>query len=211
MSFLLPLVLLLIFIACVAFLYTEGMWSNAIRLINVVTAALLATNFWEPVATRLDRWQPSYTYMWDFVVLWGLFAALVMVFRSVTDFLSKLNVRFLKLADRIGSVVLACWIGWVMVCFATFTLHTAPLARNFLGGGFQPEKRMLLGMAPDRQWLGFVQRMSQGTYCRSATPEQWEKEVTVFDPRAEFLPKYATRRTRLEDHVKHNNTLRIRN
>ena len=43
MTWLLPLLLLLIFAAAVGFLYPEGMWSNAVRLINVVTAALLAT------------------------------------------------------------------------------------------------------------------------------------------------------------------------
>ena len=49
------LLLLLIFVGCIAALYTDGMWSNAIGLINVVTAALLATNFWEPAADWLER------------------------------------------------------------------------------------------------------------------------------------------------------------
>lgn len=207
---LLTLLLLLIFFSCVAALYTEGLWSNAIRLINVVTAALLATNFWEPVAAWLDGFNITFTYVWDFVALWGLFGLFTMVFRAATDYLSQVKVPVLKIADRIGSVVLACWIGWVMVCFATFTLHTAPLARNFMGGTFQPEQRMFLGQAPDRQWLGFVQRVSLGAFCRSATEQQWEKEETVFDPRGEFLPKYATRRAQLESHVAKSNTIRIR-
>ena len=40
--------LLIVFISCLAVTYTEGLWSNAIRLVNVVIAALLATNFFEP-------------------------------------------------------------------------------------------------------------------------------------------------------------------
>ena len=168
--------MLVIIFACVATLYTDGMWSNAIRLINVVTAALLATNFFEPVARWLDDWQPSYTYLWDFLALWGLFAVFMAIFRVLTDQVSKVQVRFLKVADRIGSAVFALWIGWVMVCFTMMTLHTAPLARTFLFGGFQPEQRMFLGFAPDRQWLGFVQKESLGALCRSATPEEWEQE-----------------------------------
>ena len=210
MSSLLLLLMFLIMFGCLATLYTEGMWSNAIRLINVVTAGLLAVNFFEPVARWLDGWNASYTYWWDFLALWGLFALFMMIFRELTDRISKVKVRFLKLADRIGSGLLALWVGWVMVCFTMMTLHTAPLARNFLFDGFQPEEKMIMGLAPDRQWLGFVQKESMGAFCRSATPEQWEQEKYVFDPNADFMPKYATRRANLEAHLKKTNSLLVR-
>ena len=42
--------------------------------VNVVTAALLATNFWEPVAGWLMQKMPSGVFLWDIVVLWLLFA-----------------------------------------------------------------------------------------------------------------------------------------
>lgn len=213
----LTLLMLVILFACVATLYTEGMWSNAIRLINVVTAALLAVNFWEPVAASLDGWQPTYTYVWDFLVLWGLFAIFMAVFRAATDLLSRVKVRFLKIADRIGSGLLSVWIGWVMVCFTMLTLHTAPLARNFLGGSLVPEERMVMGLAPDRQWLGFVQKVSLGAFCRTASKKDiqqdpaWAQDKTrTFDPRGEFLPKYATRRANLEAHVQQTDTIRVR-
>ena len=70
------------------------MWSNALRFMVVVAAALLATNYFEPVADQLDAWQPTYTYCWDFLSLWGLFAIFVVLFRAVTDQLSKVKVRF---------------------------------------------------------------------------------------------------------------------
>jgi len=209
MTFIFPALLFVIFIACVASLYTEGMWSNAIRLINVVTAVLLATNFWEPVARALEGWQPTFTYLLDFIVLWALFGVFMVILRAATDFLSRVKVRFIKLAERIGSASFAVLIGWVMLSFATMTLHTAPLGRNFLFGGFQPESRMLGGLAPDRRWLGFVQKMSRGSFCRSATPQEWEQEKYVFDPRAEFMPKYATRRADLESHLDSTNALRV--
>lgn len=214
-----PAILLVIFFACVACLFTEGMWSNAIRLINVVTAALLATNLFEPLAAWLDGWQPSYTYVWDFLALWFLFGLFMVLFRLVTDFLSRVKVRFLKLADRIGSVILSMLVGWVMVCFTTMTLHTAPLARTSFGGGFVPEKDMLHYVAPDRIWLGFVQKLSQGAFSRPALPKDfrdepaWQQEeppTRTFDPRAEFLPKYATRRANLEAHMSKPTTKSLR-
>jgi len=207
MTWILPLLMFLIVFACVATLYTEGMWSNAISLINVVTAALLATNFFEPVARWLEGMQASYTYVWDFLALWGLFGLFMIVLRALTDQLSKVRVRFLKIADRIGSGLLSVWIGWVMVCFTMMTLHTAPLARNFLFEGFQPENKMIFSLAPDRQWLGFTQKMSMGAYSQSATPA--ERERYVFDPTGSFMPKYATRRANLEGHIAQHDTLRV--
>ncbi len=205
----LTLLMLIILFACVACLYTEGLWGNAIRLINVVTAALLATNFFEPVANYLDEQLPSYTYLWDFLAIWALFVIFLSLLRGVTDYASRVKVRFHNTVDQIGSAVLAIWVGWVMVCFTMMSLHTAPLARNFLQENFQPEQSMFLGMTPDRQWLGFTQRMSLGTFCRSATPEEWQEEEYVFDPQGLFMPTYATRRANLESHNKSTGTIRL--
>ena len=53
MAILLPIIILLIMLMVVALLMPYGLWGNAINLINVVTAALLATNFWEPASSWL--------------------------------------------------------------------------------------------------------------------------------------------------------------
>ena len=128
----------------------------------------------------------------------------MVVFRELTSFVSQVKVRFLKLADRIGSGVLSLWIGWVMVCFTMMTLHTAPLSRNFLFDGFQPEQRMIFGLAPDRLWLGFVAAGVDGGILPLRSREH------VFDPKAEFMPKYATRRTQLQEQVGRTESLRTR-
>jgi hypothetical protein len=211
MSALLTVLMLVVLFACVAMLYTNGMWSNAIMLINVVTSALLAINFFEPVASWLDHSQPSYTYLWDFLSLWGLFVVFMSITRALTDKVSLVKVRFLGLADRIGSPVFALWIGWVMVCFTMMTLHTAPIAREFLFGGFKADDHMVLGLAPDRQMLGFMQKMSLGAYCRSGNPDDWREgqEKYAFDPHGEFMPKYATRRANVQANLAQHDTLRV--
>jgi uncharacterized membrane protein required for colicin V production len=220
----LSLLMFLIIALCVGFLFMEGMWSNAIRLVNVVTAALLATNYFEPVADWLDGLELSYTFAWDFLALWGLFVLFGVIFRLLTDFASRVKVRFLKVADQVGSTFFAFWIGWVMVGFTMFSLHLAPLAREPFGGGFQPEQRMFLGFAPDRQWLGFVQKVSRGQFARGLSEEEiqkkaygaregdaeWEQDLAVFDRTGELLPKYATRRAALEGHMQKKETRSIR-
>jgi len=198
------LTLLTVFLifACVALLHIDSMWSNAIRLINVVTAALLAMNFFEPLANWLDQSKPSLSYYADFIALWGLFIFFSVIFRTLTDRASRVKVKFNDLADRIGSAFFSLWISWVMVCFTMTTLHAAPLSKNFLGESFQPEERMFFSLAPDRQWLGFTQKMSQGPYAHSVSEAEWKAEKTIFDPRGEFMPKYATRRANLENKFK---------
>jgi len=186
-------ILILVFMACVGLLYTEGIWGNALRLINVVTAALLATSLWEALAGFLEgSISKPFSYFWDFLALWGLFIFFLLIFRLATKSASKVNVKFLGLANRIGGGVFAAWIGWVVVCFTLMTLHTAPLKEKFLFGSFQSGERMFLGLAPDQLWLGYMERMSKGPYARS-TPR-------VFDADHEFIPKYAARRAAWEEH-----------
>jgi len=202
MAFTFSIVMLLIFAACVGFTFAEGLWSNAVRLINVVTAAILAMSFFEPVAKLLDESVgDSYTYFWDFIALWGLFALFIVIFRVLTDTMSRVKVRFMTIVDRIGSVVLAVLMGWVMLGFTMTTLHTAPLAEKFWGGAFDYNTTMLL-VGPDRQWLGFFTHLSRGSFSRGLAEEEFARyrasaaePLAVFDPPpSTFMPTYASRR-----------------
>ncbi len=187
------ILLILTFIACFAALMKGGLWSNTITLINVVTAALLATNYFEPLAEWFDSQDSSFTYLWDFLALWLIFGVSMLVLRAATDYVSNVKVRFFMPVDQVGGIVMALWSSWVLVCFATMTLHTAPLARNFLDGSFQPTptSKMLWAAAPDRLWLAWVHRESLGPLCRLGA-------VVPFDPRGDFVYRYGIRREEFE-------------
>jgi hypothetical protein len=189
----LSIVLLVIFVACFASLMNSGMWSNTITLINVITSGLLAMNYFEPLAEFLDKQAPSWTYVWDFVSLWFVFGISMLALRGVTDLASKIQVKFHPKVERIGGLLMAVWASWIVLCFATATLHAAPLARNFLGGAFQPEPeaKMLFGLQPDRVWLGWVNRESKGALRRLGT-------AAPFDQRGDFILRYAERRAEFE-------------
>ncbi len=220
MTMIFPALMFLILVAVVATTYTEGMWSNALRLVNVVFAALLATNYWEPVARFAEQQAPTFTFFIDFLVLWGLFGLFMIIFRVLTDFLSRVNVRFLKIADRIGSGFFAVWTGWVIVCFTMFSLNTAPLAKTFLFGGFQPGQSNFLAMAPDLQWVVFVQRMSRGPFSRGLSEAEVadghygvgqsdrDTQTAVFDRNADFVYKYTARRGAVENYINEKGTPR---
>lgn len=186
--------LLLIVAACAGVLFSDGIWGNFIRLVNVVFAGLLAMSFYEPVAKRAAGWQPEYTVLFDFLAIWAVFAVAMVVFREITDNISKVQVKFPKIIDQIGGAILGIWIGWVLAGFTLTTMHMAPLPRTYLGGGFQPNENMFFGiLAPDREWLGFTRRMSQGAFAG-------DKE---FDPQTQFIAKEYEMRKNVEGYITH--------
>ncbi len=189
MSWIFPLLLLVLFTAVVLCLLAESTWSNAIRFMNVVFAALLATSLWEPVAKLLDSVMKGGSYWWDIVALWGLFAVIVTILQEVTNRISRVNVRFLGIVNKVGGIVFACLTALVFVCFANFTLHTAPLAEKAFQGGFPSQS----GLAPDRQWANFASHVSGGSLAKFGTPNR-------FDP-GRFSNTYATRRAALQTQV----------
>ncbi|MEK6235657.1 MAG: hypothetical protein N2C14_13190, partial [Planctomycetales bacterium] len=131
----------------------------------------------------------------DFFLLTGIFVVTLVVMRTATDFLSKNRVAFPPLMDYLGGAFFALWTGWVLVCFLTAAMQTAPLARNFFFEGFRPGEDYLFGMLqPDEYWLAFTQRMSMGPMAPLTADSKDAAEKHVFDPKAEFIPKYASRR-----------------
>lgn len=194
MDWLLYLILILIFVVCMVMSIAPGLWGNLIMLFNVLLSGLLATNYFEPLANYLDKQASSYTYFWDFFSFWILFAVICMVLRTITDKLSRVKVKFRRPVEVAGSAILGAWVGWLMICLVLFSLHTAPLARNFLGGAFQatPKQHMFMGLAPDRKWMAFVHTLSlpeSGGFATSKGP---------FDPNADFVLRYGGRRQEFE-------------
>jgi hypothetical protein len=185
------LVVLVIFVGCFASMFNNGLWSNALMLVNVLTAGLLAFNYFEPLAEWLERQWPSLNYVWDFVSVWLIFIVAMVALRAATDYMSNIKVRFLLPVDRAGGYILALWVSWVTVSFTTATLHTAPLARNFLGFQPAPEDKMLGGFPPDRIWLAWVRSESMGSLCRL-------ERLNPFDPLADFVLRYGKRREQFE-------------
>lgn len=180
-----------IFAICLAMIFNEGLWGAAIMFVNVMLSAMIATNFYEPLSTWLDKQDKSYTYLVDFVAVWAIFCLTLVILRVITDKLSRYRVRFKKPVDIGGGVFFAAWIGWIMVQFTLFTMHVSPLARNFFGGDFQPDadSKMFMGTAPDRNWMALMHKM--GKEGSLGTGE-------AFDPQGDFVLRYGFRREAFE-------------
>ncbi|HZZ72753.1 MAG TPA: CvpA family protein [Pirellulales bacterium] len=183
-----------ILFVCVAMLFSRGLWRNMITLINVILAALLATNYFEPLAEVFKGKAPSFDYMWDFLAIWLLFAGSMGALRVITDRLSLVRVRFIKQLDLAGGVVFSLWAGWILMCFTAMTLHLAPVQRNAVERSPSASDFMF---SPDRLWLGFMQAQSYRALGRAASPDD---AAYVFDPKSDLILRYAASRKQFEDH-----------
>jgi hypothetical protein len=189
----LSILLFVVFVGVFASLMNAGLWSNTITLINAITAGLIAMNYYEPVADWLDKQEPSLTYIWDLVAIWLLFGFAMVGLRAATDYMSQVKVRFFLPVEKAGGIIMAIWVSWLVVCFTTTTLHTAPLARHFLGGAFQqePTSKMFFGLGPDRLWLAWVHKESRGALSRFSG-------MAPFDAQGDFIVRYSNRRGEFE-------------
>jgi len=180
--------LLGIFVAVTFALWKEGLWGAAIMLLNTLLAATLATAWYEWVVALLKPRLPSYDYLLDFAVLWGLFSLLLLVFREIADRMTRTKVRFRRPVEMFGAPVVAAIAAWVTVCFTAASLHTAAVPRDLVQP--TPETTMFFGLEPDRRWLEWV----RGSTLRGP----FAVAGRAFDPDADFILRYATRRHELE-------------
>ena len=203
----LTLVLLLIFVIVVAAVWFQGLWSALIVWINMLLAMMVAFNYFEPLADFVESQEPSYTYLVDFLSLWGLFVLAYGLLRVLSDMLSRRRVAFDFWTETVGRGIMALWVGWLFVGFLCASLHTAPLGPQPMGFQQAPSSGNFLGMAPGKQWLAFMQSRSRGALSRgepnearrSPLPQDKDVNARIFDPESRFILKYHQRRQDFAD------------
>lgn len=185
--------LFVIFFGVFGSIMMDGLWGNTLRLVNIIFSATLATAFGEPLAAMFESLLYTPYFFYNFVCLWLVFGLSYAFFRFATQQLSRVNVKFDPRLNKYGSKVAALLTAWIFVCFTLFTMHQAPLAEKFMRGAFDPNARMCLGLAPDRQWHDYMSWVSSGVY--------FANENRVFDPKDDYYARYARFRGSLERYV----------
>lgn len=154
------------FFASLAMMVREGLWSNTISLVNILVSGLVAFAFYSPLAIYLDEMlDGQYTYLLDFVSIWGSFSVTMVVCRAVTGFASRTRMRFKYPIDPVGGPLVALIAAWAMAAIVMATLHTAPMPKDAFSGKLihdDNEVDSTSGLtAPDLGWLRFVQQVTQ--------------------------------------------------
>ena len=186
---------------CVA---AEGAWGAAAIFLAVLFSGLLAMNFFEPLADFLQaNVASSWHHRWDMICLVGLFALLVVGFRKASEYLVP---TFIAVHPRVydpARWTFAALTGYVSMAILLTALHTTALPREFLG--FRPERMNFFGLrAPDREWLGFTQYVSEKSLSSGSPARNFDRTtVRLADANktelklSTFPIRYATRRAQL--------------
>ena len=119
--------------------------------------------------TRPDIVRAYWQARLDLIVLVGLFGGAVAGLRAGADYFSPTYIGVHRLVHEGARWACGALAGYVTMAFLLTALHTAPLSREFLG--FKAERANFLGMAPDRQWLGFTQWTSEWVVSK------WPKRI----------------------------------
>ena len=205
------LILIAVFFIVAFISWFMGLWSNMITLMVLTLSGLIATNYYEPLAAWLDKpviggpaainVMGEYTYLLDFIAFWAILLICLLLFRGLTDLLSRHRVRFNQWVELAGRSVLAIWVAWLFVCLVAFSLQLSPLPAGAVQAS--PSGRMML-IGPDRIWLGFMQSRSRGALARGKFTElprhedDAEKNTEPFDSNADLIYKYRSRRDTLD-------------
>ena len=184
---------LVVMFAGLAMTVREGLWSNAITLINIIISGLVAFGFYMPLVIYLDEMTDGrHTYWLDFAVIWALYCAAMVVARALTAAASKTRLRFKNPIDPVGGPIMGVIAAWTLAAFATATLHTAPMPKDAFSAKLNhPDvySASMLG-TPDAAWLRFVERMSQPSALGAATTERFSAKA--------FVKIYGDRREKFE-------------
>src|SRR5438552_11643772 len=88
-------IILLILIAAITYaVSSQGLWGAALKFVNLMFAGLIAFNFYEPLATLLDRYIDFMRSFSDFTCLVLLFSFTFLALDLLTDNLGPTMVRF---------------------------------------------------------------------------------------------------------------------
>jgi hypothetical protein len=184
MGYIVPGVLVLIIIACIAQLQAEGLWGNLLNLVNTVLAAIVTMNFGGPLfdlaSNQFDSAvgeNPGSLMLQlkeslNFLVLWLLFGGSVTIFRQISRYVSRVKVRFRKPVELAGNYILAIAVGWVAVCFTGATLNAAPESvKAAMGDVLRPDNAYFFGFRPDAQLMSLGSHLAEGSLSRNVPSE----------------------------------------
>jgi uncharacterized membrane protein required for colicin V production len=175
----------IVFFATFAMMVREGLWSNTIALICIILSGLAAFGFYQPLTVWVDEMTDgSYTYLLDIVMLWAVYVVAMVVLSGLAAVISKTRMRFKNPIDPVGGPVVALGTAWVLMSFTLATLHTAPLAKDTMGGGLVHSSSEVGSKSaltsPDLWWLRFAERAMSNDVFGSGEPFKASAFVTIY-------------------------------
>ena len=171
-------------------LMSEGLWGAALMFFNVLFAALISFNFYEPVAQLIVDNASFMANFADLVAMMVLFIVPLLIFRLTTDTLGPAMVRFPTMVYHLGRVAFGAAAAVIMTAMLILAFEAAPVQKKMLGV-FDYSYKPFYGVRFDRDFLAFFQYTSGYTFARNGAglggDSEFPAKPMLFDPRAEWL------------------------
>jgi hypothetical protein len=173
-------------------LTSEGLWGSALMFFNVLFGAMIAFNFYEPLAALLDRTGINWGFS-DTLCMMGLFCISVLLLRMTTETIAPAMVKFPTPIYHVGRLIFG--LGGAVITMAVIILafHAAPVHKKIFTA-IQYDSKPPFKLGIDHQWLGFFQHATGAVFARYGVGSRdpfreygHGGPVRVFDPRAEWL------------------------
>ena len=175
-------------------LMSEGLWGSALMFFNVLFAALIAFNFYEPLAQLLVDNVEAVANFADSICMMVLFVVSLLLLRLATESLSPSMVRFPTPLYHLGRVIFGVGGAVIAVAMLLLGYQASPVQKKMLGVWDYKHKvfnQENFGRF-DRDFLAFFQYTTGYTFARNGAGEtdpgrEFPARPILFDPRAEWL------------------------
>jgi hypothetical protein len=190
MDIVIQLIVAVVILGVTYALASEGLWGAALMFFNVLFGALIAFNFYEPLAKLLAEGVWFLAGFADMICLMSLFILATFLLRLTTETLGPAMVRFPAPLYHLGRWAFALGASLMTMAILLLAFDTAPVDKKIFGV-IDYKTLVPFGLGLERRWLAFFQYTTGQVFVThspdSRDPFGQYGNAKVFDPRAEWL------------------------
>jgi len=186
------LVIALLTLGLTYVLTSEGLWGSAVMFFNVLFAAMIAFNFYEPLAVLIDQTGINWGFS-DTLCMLGLFIISLLLLRMTTETIAPAMVRFPMPVYHVGRLFFGVGGACVTMAIIILGFHAAPVHKKIFSTT-DTKSKPPFGLGLDHLWLGYFQYETGAVFSQLGAGQRdpyhtygQGGRVKVFDPRAEWL------------------------
>jgi len=176
-------------------LTSEGLWGSALMFFNVLFGAMIAFNFYEPLARLVDSTGIPWGFS-DTLCLLLLFSITTGILRMTTETIAPAQVRFPMPIYHAGRLVFGLGGAAITVAIIILAFHCAPIHKKIFQA-VQYNTRPPFGLGLDHQFLGLFQHETGAVFTNYSANGQRDPfgeyggvnrlRLNFFDPKAQWL------------------------
>jgi len=171
---------------------SEGLWGAALMFFNVLFAAMISFNFYEPLARLIDQTGINWGFS-DTLCMLGLFCISLLILRMTTETIAPVMVKFPMFVYHAGRLVFGLGTAAVTMAVVILSFHAAPVHKKIINV-IDTKSKPPFGVGLDHLWLGFFQYETGAVFSNTGYGGRdpyhtygHGGRVNVFDPKAEWL------------------------